>query len=139
MYKASYADGQKWFEWIKMEPSAYSTYRVNGDGSITHFDVYRTKGMAKKWVQFMNDNYATEGGREKVFKSTDAHEFLSKATYQKMNQDESGYPLCPVYKEKVLPDEKDLCSLCGQHSASTTVNSEWATLKQLDLVSTIPF
>lgn len=22
-------------------------------------------------------------------------------------------PICPVYKEKILPDEKNACSLCG--------------------------
>lgn len=30
----------------------------------------------------------------------------------------SAFPLCPIYKEQVLPDENDLCSLCGTHSAS---------------------
>lgn len=139
MYKSSYTDGDKWFEFIKMGPSAYSTYRVNGNGSTTQFDQYKQKSMAKKWTQMMNDNYATEGGRLKVFKQTEGIEFLSKATFNKLNQDDEGYPLCSVYKEKVLPDEQDLCSLCGQHSASVTWNNGWASLEQLKITSNIPF
>ncbi len=139
MYKSSYADGQKWFEYIKMRPSVYATYRVNGDGSTTQFDQYKTEGMAKKWVQFMNDNYATDGGREKVFKSSDAEKYLSKDTFNKMNRDDEGYPLCNVYREKVLPDEDDLCSLCAMHSASVTWNNKWATLEQLKITNNIPF
>lgn len=78
MYKASYADGEKWFEWIKMGPSDYLTYRINGDGSHTSFDHYRLKSLAKKWTQFMNDNYATRGGLLKVARMTDGEEFLGK-------------------------------------------------------------
>lgn len=139
MYKASYADGQKWFEWLKMSPGVYSTYRVNGDGSITQFDQYKSKAMAKKWVQFMNDNYATPGGVAKVFKMPEAEEFLSKDTFYKMNKDNEGFPLCNVYREKVLPDENDLCSLCAMHSASVTVNNKWATLEELKITNNIPF
>lgn len=139
MYKASYANGEKWFEWIKIGAAAYSTYRVNGDGSTTQFDQYRSKAMAKKWVQFMNANYATEGGRVKVFKMTDAEDFLDKWTFGRYNMDDEGFPLCNVYKEKVLPDEDDLCSLCHQHSASVTWDGKFATLEQLKITSKIPF
>lgn len=45
--------------------------------------------------------------------------------------DDQGYPLCPVYSEKVLPDEDDLCSLCGEHSASQLYGNGWANLKQI--------
>lgn len=138
MYKASYAAGEKWFEFIKMGAGVYSTYRVNGDGSTTAFDQYRTKPMARKWVQFMNDNYATEGGRQKVFKMTEGEEFLSKSTFGKLNNYE-GFPLCNIYKEPVLPDENDLCSLCHMHSASVTWNGKWATLEQLKITNNIPF
>jgi hypothetical protein len=139
MYKASYTDGQKWFEWLKMRPSEYLTYRVNGDGSTTGFELCKTAAKARKWVQFMNDNYATDGGKLKVFKSTDGVQFLSKATFDKLNKDDEGYPLCPIYKEKVLPDEQDLCSMCHQHSASVTWGNSWATLEQLKITATLPF
>ena len=139
MYKASYAAGEKWFEFIKMGAGVYSTYRVNGDGSTTQFDQYKSKAMAKKWVQFMNDNYATAGGVQKVFKMTEAEEFLSKDTFYKLNKDDEGFPLCNVYREKVLPDENDLCSLCHMHSASVTWNNKWATLEQLKITNNIPF
>ena len=139
MYKATYADGQKWFEWLKMGPSDYITYRINGDGSHDTLDHFTLKSKAKKLCQFLNDNYATEGGLEKVFKSSDAEEFLSKDTFYKMNKDDEGYPLCNIYREKVLPDEDDLCSLCHQHSASVTWNNKWATLEQLEVTNNIPF
>jgi hypothetical protein len=139
MYKASYANGQKWFEWLKMEPSLYHGYRINGDGSHDTLQHFATKSTAKKWVQFMNDNYASDGGREKVFKMTEAEEFLSKNTFYKMNKDDTGYPLCSVYKEKVLPDEQGLCSLCHMHSASITWGNKWATLKQIEVTNGIPF
>ncbi len=139
MYKASYANGEKWFEFLKIGAGAYSTYRVNGDGSITQFDQYKLKSMAKKWVQFMNDNHASAGGRLKVFKNSEGEEFLSKSTFAKMNDDGEGSPLCNIYKEKVLPDENDLCSLCHMHSASVTWNGKWATLEQLEVTNNIPF
>lgn len=139
MYKASYAAGERWFEWIKMGTKKYVTYYINGDGSTTKLDTYPLKSLAKKYVQQMNDSHATEGGRLKVFKSSDAEEFLSKQTFNKLNRDDEGYPLCNVYKEKVLPDENDLCSLCHQHSASVTWNNKWATLEQLKTTNNIPF
>lgn len=139
MYKASYAAGQKWFEFLKMAPKAYSVYRINGDGSHTRLDVFETKGLTKKYVQFLNDNYASDGEVEKVFKMSEAEEFLSKKTFSTLNRDDEGFPLCNVHKEKVLPDENDLCSLCAMHSASVTWNNKWATLEQLKITSNIPF
>ena len=56
-----------------------------------------------------------------------------------MNGDGEGFPLCNIYKEKVLPDENDLCSLCHMHSASVTWNGKWATLEQLKVTNNIPF
>lgn len=81
MYKSSFVNGDKWFEWLKLGPGDYLTYRINGNGSHTNFDHYKLKSLAKKWVQFMNDNYATHGGRKKVSEMSDGIEFLSKATY----------------------------------------------------------
>lgn len=51
--------------------------------------------------------------------------------------DRYGDPMCPKYHARVLPDENDLCSLCGEHSASTTYydldsgDTKWMTLAQL--------
>ncbi|MFA5048618.1 MAG: hypothetical protein WC516_06360 [Patescibacteria group bacterium] len=43
-----------------------------------------------------------------------------------MDYDNEGFPLCPKYGEKVLPDENDKCSLCGCHSASKlNEKGEW--------------
>lgn len=139
MYKRTYAAGDTWYEWLKMGAGVYATYRVNGDGSTTSFDQYHSKGMAKKWVQDMNDRSATTGGVEKVFKMSEAEEFLTKATFDKMNKDDAGFPLCSVYREKVLPDESDLCSLCRSHSASVLQGNRWATLEQLNIKSSTPF
>ena len=139
MYKSSYADGQKWFEWLRMGASDYATYRINGNGSHDVLDRFKLKGLAKKYCQFLNDNYATDGGRSKVFKQTEGIEFLSKLTFNKMNQDDEGYPLCSVYKEKVLPNERDMCSLCNMHSAYVTINNLWATPEQLKINNNIPF
>lgn len=80
MYKASYANGDKWYEWIKMGASNYQTMRINGDGSHTMFDTYKRKSLAKTWVQFMNDNYATLGGQQKAATMTDGHEYVTKKT-----------------------------------------------------------
>lgn len=139
MYKSSYAAGEKWFEYVKPSIATYTCYRVNGDGSTTVLETLKSKYKARNWVQFMNDNYATEGGRAKVFKMSDAEEFLSKDTFYKLNKDDEGFPLCHVYKIKVLPDEDDLCSLCHMHSASVTWNNKWATLEQLNITNNIPF
>lgn len=52
--------------------------------------------------------------------------------------DDEGYPLCPIYKEKVLPTEFNLCSLCDKHSATETYfdhdaqTTKWLNLAQLD-------
>lgn len=139
MYKASYAAGEKWFEFLKMGASEYRVLRINGDGSHDSMDTFKLKSAAKKLCQFLNDNYATEGGRAKVFKQSDGEQFLSKDTFYKLNKDDEGFPLCNVYKEKVLPDEDDLCSLCAMHSASVTWNTKWATLEQLKITNNIPF
>lgn len=54
--------------------------------------------------------------------------------------DEDGFPLCPKYHEQVLPDENDLCSLCGQHSASElyfdhdTQTEKYLTIAQLEIL-----
>lgn len=40
-----------------------------------------------------------------------------KSNYALVDLDDEGFPLCPEYKEKVLPDEKGNCSLCGKHKA----------------------
>lgn len=54
--------------------------------------------------------------------------------------DDEGFPLCPEWKEKVLPDEDDLCSLCGKHSASQTYFDhdtqalKWYNLAQLKTI-----
>jgi hypothetical protein len=51
------------------------------------------------------------------------------------------FPLCPKYDAEVLPDEDDLCSLCHEHSASTTYfdhdtgRVKWFNLKQLEAVA----
>lgn len=53
--------------------------------------------------------------------------------------DEDGFPLCPKYQEKVLPDEDDLCSLCSLHSASEmyfdhdTQSEKYLNIKQLEI------
>lgn len=139
MYKSSYANGDKWYEFIKLAPACYATLAINGDGSHTSLDQYSTKSLAKKYVQYMNDNFATEGGKLKMFKMSEGKEFLSTKTYNLLNRDAEGFPLCPIYKEVVLPDENDLCSLCATHSASVTVGTEWATLAQLKITSNLPF
>ena len=139
MYKADFVNGDKWFEWIKLSPSNYSVYRINGDGSHTVLDNFKLKSVAKKYCHFLNDNYATEDGLLKVFRLSDGKEFLGRQRYIVMNQDDDGFPLCPVYKEKVLPDENDRCSLCRTHSASVTANGQWASLDTLKDMEIIPF
>lgn len=46
--------------------------------------------------------------------STGERMLLEKAKRQKDDVEE----LCPKYKDKVLPDENGMCSLCGEHEAS---------------------
>ena len=54
--------------------------------------------------------------------------------------DSDGFPLCPKYQEQVLPDENDLCSLCGLHSASEmyfdhdTQKEKYLNIKQLETI-----
>ena len=38
-----------------------------------------------------------------------------EAETRKQQLDDDGFPLCPKYKAKVLPDENGMCSLCGEH------------------------
>lgn len=83
MYKASYAAGDKWFEWIKLGPGRYSVYRINGNGSHDTLDMFERKSLAKKYCTFLNDNYATEGGRSKIADMSDGKEFLTPKTYAK--------------------------------------------------------
>lgn len=138
MYKASYANGEKWFEFIKMGTGRWHVLRINGDGSHSGLAWFDTMSKAREHTRKLNDNYATEGGIAKVFKQSDGEQFLSKATFGKLNNYE-GFPLCNIYKEPVLPDEDDLCSLCRMHSASVTWNGKWATLEQLKITNNIPF
>lgn len=40
-----------------------------------------------------------------------------ESNYRLLDLDDEGFPFCPKYNAKVLPDENGDCSLCGKHKA----------------------
>lgn len=48
------------------------------------------------------------------YRSFDRPKFMGRALH---GVDDEGYPLCPTYGEKVMPDEHGNCSLCNKHVA----------------------
>lgn len=86
MYKASFANGDVWYEWIKMGVRRYHVYRVDGDGSHHVTLVTDSLAIARKDCREENHLYASEGGKNKVAHMTDGAEYLTKEDYTKYSK-----------------------------------------------------
>lgn len=86
MYKARYANGDTWYEYIKMAPKEFNEYRVDGDGSHTVILTTDTLKSARSYTRMDNHLYASEGGKNKVAHMTDGKDYLTKEDFEKYSK-----------------------------------------------------
>lgn len=82
MYKSHYVNGDKWFEWMKLEPKRFIMYRIDGDGS--HHTVLTTDTLktVRDTTRMTNHLEATKGGLNKVAHMSDGAEYLTKEDFK---------------------------------------------------------
>ena len=78
MYKASYAAGDTWYEFIKMGPKDFREYKIEGDGSHHVILTGTSLKTVRDTTRMDNHLYATKGGLLKLARTTDGEQFLTK-------------------------------------------------------------